>query len=555
MKNQLLWCIIARVSDSDKKQQEINFSSLDELEILRSSNRRYREEIETLQQTVVKLQEQVASLRQLLYGSKSEASAQAFISIQIEEPDQEEAEPDSQPHEQPAGKAAEPTSRARKPHKRKLTIRTDHRVEHEELPEDVRLNPDAYRRLPESMDKVSIRLETIPSHLELHVTRRPCFVSRDETETGKPKIICAPAPVSILPGSNMGASLLAYVLHSKFCLHMPFYRMIKELERMGLSGLDEATVCHWHKSIAEAIRPIWKALHSELMEAEVLHVDETPFRCLRSGNKKGYMWALSCAESGANLYYWHTNRSGNVLDNLLRNDMRKDGAPYGGTIVTDGYDAYNSWLNNLNEDEARPRHQTCWTHVRRKFVETARTGNQPKWSRAMVELIKPLYEQERQLRESNAPLDKIAEKRAEESRPVANAFFKELECKIKDREHPPLNKLKDAINYALVRKETLLHWLDDPAVPLDNNQVERAIRPLTIGRKNSLFIGAPEAGERSAILYTMVEECKRVGVNPQEWLTEVLRILPTYRASRGYLDLLPGNLPLRNHLSAAPVKL
>ena len=90
---------------------------------------------------------------------------------------------------------------------------------------------------------------------------------------------------------------------------------------------------------------------------------------------------------------------------------------------------------------------------------------------------------------------------------------------------------------------------------MDNNQVERAIRPLTIGRKNSLFIGAPEAGERSAILYTMVEECKRVGVNPQVWLAAVLRILPTYRTSGEYLDLLPGNLPLHGDLSAAPVRL
>ena len=135
---------------------------------------------------------------------------------------------------------------------------------------------------------------------------------------------------------------------------------------------------------------------------------------------------------------------------------------------------------------------------------------------------------------------------------MADAFFKELERKATDSENPPLNKLRKAIDYALERKDTLMHWLDNPAVPMDNNQVERAIRPLTIGRKNCLFIGAPEAGERSAILYTMVEECKRVGVDSRAWLTEVLRILPTYRASGGYLDLLPDILPIPDLQKSTP---
>ena len=142
---------------------------------------------------------------------------------------------------------------------------------------------------------------------------------------------------------------MAHVLHSKFCLHLPFYRMIQELERMGLSGLDEATVCNWHKAVADALRPIWKAMHSELLDAEVLHVDETPFRCLRSGKKNGYMWAMSCADSGMNLYYWKDGRSGDVLDALLSEDMKPEGTPYGGTIVSDGYDAYESWIKKLEK--------------------------------------------------------------------------------------------------------------------------------------------------------------------------------------------------------------
>ncbi|MBQ2813939.1 MAG: transposase [Akkermansia sp.] len=109
--------------------------------------------------------------------------------------------------------------------------------------------------------------------------------------------------------------------------------------------------------------------------------------------------------------------------------------------------------------------------------------------------IAPLYALERELREIDAPPEKRAAERNEKPRPLADAFFKELERKAKDSENPPLNKLRNAIDYALERKDTLMHWLDNPAVPMDNNHVERTIRPLTIGRKNCLFIGAPEAGD------------------------------------------------------------
>lgn len=361
-------------------------------------------------------------------------------------------------------------------------VRTDKVLEHLVIPEEVKQNPNAYWQLPESMDKCSYRLEMVPSHLELHCYRRLGFMPLNEGEAKSAKIVCAAAPTSILSGSNMGASMLAHVLHSKFCLHLPFYRMIQELERMGLRGLDEATVYNWHKAVADALRPIWKAMHSELLDSEVLHVGEPPFRCLRSGKKNGYMWAMSCAESGMNLYYWQDGRSGDVLDTLLREGMKEKGYPYCGTIVSDGYEAYKSWIKNLEENASKPNRQNCWAHVRRKFVETVRCGNNPKWSLDMVKQIAPLYALERELRKSKAPPEKIAAERNEKSRPLADAFFKELGRKATDSENPPLNKLRKAIDYALERKDTLMHWLDNPAVPMDNNQVERAIRPLTIGR-------------------------------------------------------------------------
>ena len=102
--------------------------------------------------------------------------------------------------------------------------------------------------------------------------------------------------------------------------------------------------------------------------------------------------------------------------------------------------------------------------------------------------------------------------------------------------------MRRAILYALERRETLMTWLKAPQIPIDNNAVERAIRPLAVGRRNSLFIGSPEAGKRAAILYTTVGECQRVKADSEACLTAVLRRLPDYRGD--YLDLLPGMLEL-----------
>ncbi len=162
----------------------------------------------------------------------------------------------------------------------------------------------------------------------------------------------------------------------------------------------------------------------------------------------------------------------------------------------------------------------------------------------MVEHIRPLYTIERTLRESKAPPERKLQECMEKSRPIVEAFFNELTNRSLDTRNPPRNKLKDAIDYALKRRGQLSSWLENPCIPIDNNQVERTIRPVTAGRKNCLFIGSPEAGQRAAIIYTMAEECKRTGTDFQRWLAEVLYRLPTHKAAEGYLTLMPGILNL-----------
>lgn len=476
-------------------------------------------------------------LRRMLFGKKSEKLVQA--KIEIEEPETAPISTPEQKSEVEAGKQARPGKK-----KRRLFAAITKEIEHLVIPKEVRENPSDYTRLPESCDRLSRRLEYVPGHFELHIFRMPAFVKKGQRgKTGQDAPIHAATPQSILPGSNMGASIIALALHNKYSLHLPLYRQIKEFERIGLAGLSEGVLCNWVRAAADALEPLWKAQHELMLDSAALHIDETPIRCLKSDKTNGYIWAMSSADTGSTLYYWHNSRSANALDYLLRHGQQTDGCVYEGAILSDGYGGYESWIKNL-PDNQKPQWQVCWAHVRRKFVEAAGNSNDPCWSMKMVELIRPLYTIERTLRESKAPPERRLQERMEKSRPIVEDFFKELTNRSLDTQNPPRNKLKDAIDYALKRRTQLSSWLENPCIPIDNNQVERAIRPVTVGRKNSLFIGAPEAGQRAAILYTMVEECKRTGTDFQLWLMEVLHRLPTHRASEGYLSLMPGILNL-----------
>lgn len=497
-----------------------------------------------LRSTVRHLEDENARLREIIarlthkeFGSGSERACKL---------DLEEEEPPATDTPAPeAAEGAEEKPSAPRKRTRRLWADITSVVEHELVPDEVKADPDAYKRLDEKEVQTSQRLEFVPAHTVLHVYLRPAYVRRD----GRGAPLRAAAPVGILPGSNMGASVLATLAHGKYCLHLPLYRQLRELERMGLHGLTEPLACHWIRAVADALLPLYRAMHAELLESPALHVDETPVRRLKGANKNGYMWVVSSADTAGSLYLWSESRAAGALDTLLREGMDPSGRAYGGAIVTDGYEAYASWLAGLKPDEPRPQWQMCWAHVRRKFVECSRSSCDPQWSAQVVEDIKPLYAIERKLREGKAPPGEILQTRKETAAKIVENLFQKLQDKLADTANPPLNKLRDAIDYALKRRDTLKSWLDNPCLPIDNNTVERAVRPVTVGRKNYLFIGAPEAGQRAAVLYTMLGECKRCGVDPLAWLTHVLQILPAYRGD--YADLLPGSLTLPQ---AAPAR-
>lgn len=313
--------------------------------MLVDSNRYPEEENEALR-------EESAMLRRMLFGKKSEKLI--LEKIALEEPEEQ----DRATAELPATDQAKALSSAQPKRKRRLSATVTKEIEHLVIPDEVLQNPLAYTRLPESSDRVSRRLEYVPGHFELHIYRMPSFVKNGKrSKAGKDAPIYAAAPQGILPGSNMGASIIALALHNKYSLHLPLYRRINELERIGLQGVSEGVLCNRVRAAADALEPVRKAQHELMLDAAALHIDETPIRCLKSDKTNGYMWAMSSADTGATLYYW-----------------QKSGSVYEGAILSDGYGGYESRMKNLPADQ-KPQWQVCWAHVRRKFVEASCSSN------------------------------------------------------------------------------------------------------------------------------------------------------------------------------------
>ena len=218
------------------------------------------------------------------------------------------------------------------------------------------------------------------------------------------------------------------------------------------------------------------------------------------------------------LYEWHTSRAAACLDEMLRD--------FSGTVQCDGYSAYASYARQRRVDVETLRSDkpidlaACWAHARRKFHEAQ--AECPGLARWILWQIGLLYGVERDLRKKGPALRQA--RRAAHSAMVLARLERVLNRKL--LQHRPTSAMGNAIAYTLSLWPQLLRFRDDGRLEIDNNLVKNAIRPTALGKKNWLFVGHPDAGERSAIIYTVLQCCKRRGINPREYLHDVLSRIP-----------------------------
>jgi transposase len=377
-------------------------------------------------------------------------------------------------------------------------------------PEPVKASPESWRCIGQ---EVSEQLDYEPARFLRRRTIRRKYVHRAALDSVP---VIAPLPGCLQERGVAAPGLLAHILVSKYCDHLPLYRQEQIFGRRHGVHLPRQSLARWVALAADWLKPIYEQIRTGVMAGGYVQVDETPINYLEPGYgraRQGYLWTGS--RPGGDVFFrWEISRATACLDQVIP-------VNFTGTLQCDGYAAYRAFANRRGTAITLAG---CWAHVRRKFYEAIESS--PKTAGWIVRQIQNLYQVEALLREHRAGPKLRAAARAHQSRPIVERLERALVKFKASGRHLPQSPLGVAMDYALGQWRTLTVYLADGRVEIDNNLVENAIRPTALGKKNWLFVGEAQAGDRSAIIYTVIESCRRRRLDPYAYLREVLTRLP-----------------------------
>jgi len=406
------------------------------------------------------------------------------------------------------------------------------------IPEEVQLDPDAYREIGEEHhDEISCTR----SELYWERTVRKKFVSKEDR--AQPPMI-PPAPEPSVPGTMCAAALMARILCDKYLDHLPHYRQAARIERRHDAEISRQTLNKWTHAAADFLSPIADAILAEILQSKVIQVDETPIEYLQPGAGKtarGYLWPVLDPLSGAVHYSWKLGRGHEELVGIL--SVGKTGS-FSGTIQCDGFSAYET----LSRRYPGIQLGGCLAHIRRKFYEAREQV--PEAVMPILQSIQRLYRIEETLRQSGAPPGCRELVRGSKSRPIVDELHKKTTAEL--GVHLPKSNLGKALRYALGQWSGFERYLKNGWLEIDNNLVENAIRPTKLGAKNFLFFGSATAGINSATIYTLVANCKAVGIDPERYLEDVLNAMTTRTTPEHAAELTPAKIAEKWRAEKAP---
>jgi transposase len=371
-------------------------------------------------------------------------------------------------------------------------------------------------------------LDIVPAVLRVKVIRRPRYACRACEEA----VVQAPAPERPITGGMATEALLAHVLVAKFCDHLPLYRQSQIFARHGIE-LDRSTLCDWVGRACWWLEPLWRLLHRHVMSSTRIFADDTPLPVLDPGRgrtRTGRLWGYAVDDRPwgggtppAVVYLYAEDRKGEHPAAHL--------AGFEGILQVDGYSGFKSLLEN------RPPGTIwlafCWAHCRRRFYEIHQATGSPLAEEALRQ-IGELYAIETEIR--GRPAEDRRATRQERSKPIVDALHGWLTAQL--GRVSGKSALAEAIRYALRHWTGLGLFLDDGRVELDTNTIERTIRPIALGRKNSLFAGSDGGARHWAIVASLVATAKLNGIEPQAWFADVLERMVSGRTKSGQLDTL-----------------
>jgi transposase len=378
-------------------------------------------------------------------------------------------------------------------------------------PAEVQSAPDHWRLIGQ---EVSEQLDYEPGRFLCRRIVRRKYVHVCDSDRAP---IIAPLPEKLQERGLAGAGLLTHILVSKYCDHLPLYRQEQIFAQRHKVNLPRQTLARWVELAADWLQPIYEQIQTGVMAGGYVQVDETPVAYLAPGHgktKQGYLW--TCARPGGDVVYrWETSRAADCLERTIPNTFK-------GVIQCDGYNAYRTFAQSRAGIELAG----CWAHVRRKFHEALEQS--PRQTGWIMRQLQHLYRIESDLRAQKAAANLRQAVRSAQSTPIVQRIKKAL-LLFKNRRHLPQSALGSAVDYTLNLWSVLEVYLRDGKIEIDNNLVENAIRPTAVGKKNWLFIGEAGAGQRGAIIYTVIESCRRRGIDPYAYLHDVFTQLPTLK--------------------------
>jgi transposase len=384
-------------------------------------------------------------------------------------------------------------------------------------------------------EDISEQLEYIPDSFKVIRHVRPKFACG-----GCDRIVAAPAASRPIERGLAGPGLLAHVIMSKFGDHLPLYRQSEIYARQDVE-ISRSTMAGWVGAASDLLSPLVDAIQKHVLAGPKLHADDTPIPVLAPGNGKtrtGRLWTYVRDDRPAGIdtpaavwFAYSEDRKGE--------HPRQHLSTFKGALQADAYAGFQQLYGNEIYEVA------CWAHARRKFHEIHVVHASPTTTEALAR-IGALYAIEEEVRGKPADLRRsIRQTRARPLLAELRAWMMKAQGRLSSK-----SETAGAIRYALSRWHALTRYADDGLLEIDNSAAERALRAVALGRKNFLFVGSDDGGQRAAAMYSLIGSARLNGLNPELYLRTVLATIADHPISR-IAELLPWNMAssLKTHPS------
>jgi transposase len=387
-------------------------------------------------------------------------------------------------------------------------------------------------------EDISEQLDVIPAQIYVKRHRRFKYACKRCQENVK----VAPVQNQAIPKTMAAPGLLAHVAVMKFDDHLPLYRQSEIWARLGVE-LSRATLSSWALKMGLAVEPLVRHLQTHVIGSGYVQADETVCQVLKTPGKSdttnSYMWVYMTGHSPtpAVVYDYQESRKGAFAQAFLQG--------FQGVLQTDGYSGYHGVTGQTGITS-----QGCFAHARRKFQDMWNVAKKEGVASKALEVIGTLYDIESKIRDLTA--DEKQQIREAQAHQILTAFHRWL-LEIKPKVHAK-GLLDKAIQYTLNQWDSLIYYVHNGDVSIDNNAAERHIKPFAIGRKNWLFMGSPDGAKAAANLYSLIETAKLNDVNPEGYLKYVLEHTLDAHDPALMEKLMPWNVPIETGYTKPSLK-